>query len=181
VFSFFSLASGLMAVYEFRIYAESRTPDPIYLNERLMLSVVLDAVQEQIGNRTGVGIPVEQIYHPTDGNNGSPAGTEESDKVQLFLREMKRTANAGMTLQLYEKGEIEVVEGKGKKTLLEEKGWLVEADLWARLRRVVEHGKRTVEVKVPPEKDDEKKEDQEDKQGQGQDQEPKQIPASSGS
>jgi hypothetical protein len=114
IFTFFALAAGLMAVYEFGIYAEARMPDPIYLSERLMLNVVMDAVQSQIG-----------------------------DDVKLYVTEMRRTTAAGMTLQLHQKGKLTTAEGQ---TLLEEKGWLVEADLWARLRSVVERGTRIVRV-----------------------------------
>jgi hypothetical protein len=117
VFTFFSLASGLMAVYEFGVYAEERTPDPIYLNERLMLEVVLRAVQEQVGA-----------------------------DVELSLSEMRRTPNAGLLLQLHEKSVLSTVGGV---QMLEEKGWLIEADLWARLRKVVEHGERTIQVPKP--------------------------------
>jgi hypothetical protein len=117
VFSFFALASGLMAVYEFGVYADEHTPDPIYLDEQLMLDVVLRAVKEQIG-----------------------------DEDPLFLSEMRRTSNAGLTLLLREKGSLETVGGE---SLLEEKNWLVEADLWARLRKVVEQGERTVKVEKP--------------------------------
>jgi hypothetical protein len=103
-----------MAVYEYGVYAEERTPDPIYLDEQLMLDVVLRAVKEQIG-----------------------------DEDPLFLSEMRRTPGAGLTLVLHEQGSLRTDEGE---SLLEEKGWLVEADLWARLRKVVEQGKRTVQV-----------------------------------
>jgi hypothetical protein len=116
VFSFFALASGLMAVHEFGVYADEHTPDPIYLNEQLMLDVVLRAVKEQIG-----------------------------DEDPLSLSEMRRTPDAGLTLLLHERGSLQTLEGE---SLLEEKGWLVEADLWARLRQVVEHN-RAVKVEKP--------------------------------
>jgi hypothetical protein len=148
VFAFFSLATGFMAVYEFGIYAEERTPDPIYLNERLMLRVVLSAVQQQIGGEAG--IPIDQLDQPID--------APDDNKVELFLREMKRTSNAGMTLQLYEKGKLQVV-GKDdqQKTLLQEKGWWVEADLWARVRKVEERGDRTIKLPKPEKKEEESK------------------------
>jgi len=146
VFAFFSLASGYMAVYEFGIYAEERTPDPIYLKERLMLRVVLTSVQQQIGS--GGGIPIDQIDQPADAPGDRP--------VKLFLREMKRTADAGMTLQLHEKGTLQIVgEGAKQETLLEEKGWWVEADLWARVRKVEERGDRTFKLPKPEEQEEE--------------------------
>jgi hypothetical protein len=114
VFAFFSLASGLMAVYEFGIYAEERTPDPIYLNEQLMLDVVLEGVREQL-----------------------------DEGVELSLSEMRRTPDAGITLVLHEQGELKTLGGE---RLLEEREWQVEADLWARLRNVLEHGTRTIQV-----------------------------------
>jgi hypothetical protein len=117
VFTCFALASGLMAVYEFGVYAEERTPDPIYLNEQLMLDVVLEAVQEQVGA-----------------------------DVVLALSAMHRTPDAGITLQLHQRGTLRTVDDE---CLLEEKGWLVVADLWARLRKVVEHGTRTIQVSKP--------------------------------
>jgi hypothetical protein len=149
VFAFFSLASGLMAVYEFGIYAEERTPDPIYLNEQLMLRVVLNAVKQQIGNGE-TGIPIDDLGRPMD------AQAKANGEVELFMREMARTPEAGMTLQLYQRGKLRVV-GKDKKeeTLLEEKGWLVEADLWARVRKVVEHGERTTKLPKPEKKEEE--------------------------
>ena len=111
------LACGLMAVYEFGVYADERTPDPIYLNEQKMLEVVMDAVKEQVGK-----------------------------DVALSFSEMRRTPSAGLTLQLHQEGELKPV---GDETMLEEKGWLVEADSWARVRKVIEHGTRTIQVKKP--------------------------------
>ena len=114
VFSFFALASRFMAVYEFGLYAEERTPDPIYLNEQLMLKVVLQSVKTQL-----------------------------DDHVELALSQMRRTPDAGVSLQLHQEGELRTV---GDEKLLEEKGWLVEADKWARLRKMVEHGERTIQI-----------------------------------
>jgi hypothetical protein len=116
VFAFLSLATGYMAVYEFGLYYEERTPDPIYLSEQLMLDVILKTVKNQLG-----------------------------EDVEVSLSRMRRTPEAGMELQLHEQGELKTVEGQA---LLQEKGWLVVADLWARLRKMEEHGKRTIEIEV---------------------------------
>jgi hypothetical protein len=45
---------------------------------------------------------------------------------------MQRTPDAGIKLLLHQKGEITTV---GDEKLLEEKGWLVVADLWGQILR----------------------------------------------
>ena len=66
--------------------------------------------------------------------------------VDISLSQMRRTPDAGMELQLHQRGELRTV---GDDTLLEEKGWLIKADLWARLRKMEEHGTRTIQVAEP--------------------------------
>jgi len=117
MFAFLSLATGYMAVYDFCLYAEGRTPDPIYLSEDLMLKVILKTVRAQL-----------------------------DPGVEVSLSKMRRTPDAGMELQLHQRGVLKTV---GDDTLLEEKGWLIIADLWARLRTMVEHGTRTIKVETP--------------------------------
>jgi hypothetical protein len=120
IFASLGLALGLLAVYDFGLYAEQRTPNPIYLNEQLMLDVVMRAVKHQL-----------------------------DPGVELRLSEMVRLSDAGMKLLLHHSGKL-VTEGN--VTLLEEKGWLVEADLWARMTQMVEQHPRSIQVKreLPP-------------------------------
>jgi hypothetical protein len=141
LFATFALASGYMAVYEFGLYYEERTPDPIYLNQRLMLKVVLKAVQRHIGN---IGRSVDRL--------DDLAVAADDAKIELFLIKMERTADAGMTLLLHHKGRIPAEFQDKDEPLLEEKRWLAEADLWARLTKMIEEGPRTVKVGKSEEK-----------------------------
>jgi hypothetical protein len=50
MFTFFALSAGMMAAYLHGRYMEDRRPDPIFLNEELLIKVVLDTVREQLGN-----------------------------------------------------------------------------------------------------------------------------------
>jgi hypothetical protein len=77
VFVFLSLAAGMMAAYVYGEYVDEQRPDPIYLNEELMLEVVLRFVRQQLGSSTG---PV--------------------------ISEMKRTEDGGISLNLYHRGEL---------------------------------------------------------------------------
>jgi hypothetical protein len=147
LFATFALASGYMAVYEFGLYYEERTPDPIYLNERLMLDVVLTAVRRHIGN---IGRSVDRL--------DELAVAADDAKIELFLIKMERTVDAGMTLLLHQKGTIPAKFKDKDEPLLEEKRWLAESDLWARLTKMIEQGPRTVKVEKPKEEPETAKE-----------------------
>jgi hypothetical protein len=114
LFAFFALSAGLMAVYEYGQFVDERLPDPIYLNEQLLLDVVLDVVREELG-----------------------------PDVKVQTTEMQRLPDAGVSLTLHHKGELRV-DGT---TLLEQKGWKVEADKWGRVQKMVETSPRSIEVK----------------------------------
>ncbi len=47
IFVFLSLAAGFLAAFEYGEYVDARQPAPIYLNERLLLKVVLDTIRER--------------------------------------------------------------------------------------------------------------------------------------
>lgn len=49
IFVFLSLSAGMMAAYLYGHYMEERQPNPIFLNEALLIKVVLDTVREQLG------------------------------------------------------------------------------------------------------------------------------------
>ena len=49
IFVFLALAAGLMAAYLYGQYIDEHRPDPIFLNERLLVKVVLPSVREQLG------------------------------------------------------------------------------------------------------------------------------------
>ena len=118
--AFFSLSAGLMAVYEYGQFVDERLPDPIYLNEQLLLKVVLEMVRNKLG-----------------------------PDVEVQMTEMNRLPNAGVSMTLHHKGELNIDDTK----LLEQKSWKVEADRWGRVQKVVETSPRSIQVKDPPGKD----------------------------
>ena len=112
-----------MAVYEYGQFVDERLPDPIYLNEQLLLEVVLNVVREKLG-----------------------------PDVTVQITEMSRLPNAGVSVTLHHEGELRAADPKAKtKTnLLEQKGWKVEADRWGRVQKMVETSPRSIQVKDPP-------------------------------
>jgi hypothetical protein len=50
LFTFLSVSAGMMAAYLYGRYVDERRPSPIFLNEELLIRVVLDAVRKQLGN-----------------------------------------------------------------------------------------------------------------------------------
>ena len=52
IFVFLALAAGLMAAYLYGQYIDEHRPDPIFLNERLLVRAVLPSVREQLGVET---------------------------------------------------------------------------------------------------------------------------------
>jgi hypothetical protein len=52
IFVFLALAAGSMAAYLYGQYIDEHRPDPIFLNERLLVKVVLPSVREQLGVET---------------------------------------------------------------------------------------------------------------------------------
>ena len=121
--AFFSLSAGLMAVYEYGQFVDERLPAPIYLNEKLLLKVVLERVRGELG-----------------------------PDVQVQVTEMSRTQDAGVTLTLHSEGVLRASDPKDKtKTmLLEQKSWEVEADRWGHVRKMVEASPRSIQVKDAP-------------------------------
>jgi hypothetical protein len=123
LFAFFSLSAGLMAVYEYGQFVDERLPDPIYLNEQLLLEVVLKVVREELG-----------------------------PDVEVQITEMNRLPDAGVTLTLHSEGELRASDPKDKtKTnLLEQKSWKVSANRWGRVNKMVEASPRSIQVKDAP-------------------------------
>jgi hypothetical protein len=76
IFVFFSLSASMMAAYEYGTYLDEHRPDPIYLNEQLLLEVVLAVVYENL-----------------DSN------------IQLKVADMKRLEDGGISLKLHYRGE----------------------------------------------------------------------------
>jgi hypothetical protein len=117
---FFSLSSGLMAVYEYGQFEDERLPAPIYRNEQLLLDVVLGVVRKELG-----------------------------PDVELKITEMKRLPNAGIAVTLHQTGELRHVEPRTGKTitLLERKGWSVEANRWGRVQKMTEASPSSIKIK----------------------------------
>ena len=83
LFAFFSLSAGLMAVYEYGQFVDERLPDPIYLNEQLLLEVVLKVVREELG-----------------------------PGVKVQVTEMSRLPDAGVSVTLHHEGELRIGDTK---------------------------------------------------------------------
>ena len=83
LFAFFSLSAGLMAVYEYGQFVDERLPDPIYLNEQLLLDVVLDMVRKELGK-----------------------------SVEVQMTEMSRLPDAGVAITLHHKGDLNIGDTK---------------------------------------------------------------------
>ncbi len=79
LFGFFSLSAGLMAVYEYGQFVDERLPDPIFMNEQLLLEVVLKVVREELG-----------------------------PDVNVQITEMQRLHNAGVSLSLHHAGDLDI-------------------------------------------------------------------------
>jgi len=77
VFVFLALAAGLMAVYVYGKHLDQQIPDPIYLNEELLLSVVLKSAREQLGS-----------------------------DVDPNVTEMKRNEDGGVSVSLRQEGDL---------------------------------------------------------------------------
>jgi hypothetical protein len=77
LFGFFSLSSGLMAVYEYGQFVDERLPAPIYLNEQLLIEVVLKTVRKELG-----------------------------PEVKVQITEMRRLPDAGVSMTLHHVGEL---------------------------------------------------------------------------
>jgi hypothetical protein len=106
VFACFALAAGLMAVSEYGTYVDERYPAPIYLNERLLLDVVLSAVGDRLGS-----------------------------DARVRITEMRRLPDVGLLVVFYRESELSTRDGV---ELLQRRKWSVNADLWGRLRELVE-------------------------------------------
>ena len=83
LFGFFSLSTGLMAVYEYGLFVDERLPDPIFLDEQLLLQVVLRVVRGELG-----------------------------PDVDVQITEMQRLPDAGVSVTLHQEGELRVDEIK---------------------------------------------------------------------
>ena len=106
VFACFALAAGLMAVFDYGTYVDERYPAPIYLNERLLLDVVLSGVRNRLGG-----------------------------DAKFQITEMRRLPDAGLLMVFFCERELTTRDGVG---LSQRRKWSVKADLWGRLRELVE-------------------------------------------
>lgn len=76
LFALFSVSAGVMAVYEYIQFVEARLPAPIFMNEQLLLYVVLKVVREEL-----------------------------DPDVEFRMAGMKRLEDAGISLFLHHLGE----------------------------------------------------------------------------
>jgi len=122
LFAFFSLSSGLMAIYEYGQLVDKESLAPIYLNEEKLLTVVLNFVQGKLG-----------------------------PEVKLELAQMKRLPDAGISVTLQQEGELRTEKsGNEEIRLLERKGWSVEANRWGRVRKMDESSPSKIQIKDAP-------------------------------
>jgi hypothetical protein len=111
----------MMAAYLYSVYMIERLPDPIFLDEQLLLRVVLNAVRDHL-----------------DTNTDSP-----QDLRDLPISGMKRLEDGGISVTVHYVGAP--ISRNGAK-IREDKTWYVEADCWGRLNKVEEKSLRVSQI-----------------------------------
>lgn len=115
-FIFLALAAGMMACYVYGHYIEHLLPNPIFLNEALLIKVVLNTVKLQM-------------------SGGAP--------VNINMTGMERLEGAGISLNL---DSDEKLTTQGGDVVQKSKTWLVKANCWGRVNHIEEKGLRLTKV-----------------------------------
>jgi hypothetical protein len=136
VFAFFGLSASLMAALEYAKYLDEHRPDPIFMNERLLLNVVLAAVRHHL--------EIEGCLPPRRETSLRRAGSVMSAVDDgLRMSEMDRFEHGGISLTVHIEGEL---IGRGDIMVREDRTWYVEADRWGHLTKIDEKQLRLTQV-----------------------------------
>ena len=133
VFVFFALSASLMAVYKYGGYVDREHPAPIFMNEQLLVWVVLQAVEEHLEVAGPPARDAERVKGP------EPADLEEG----LSISGMSRLESGGIALTVHNVGRILTRE---TLSVREDRTWYVEADAWGHLSKVEEKALRVTKV-----------------------------------
>jgi hypothetical protein len=133
VFVFFALSASLMAVYKYGGYVDKAHPAPIFVNEQLLVWVVLDAVEKHLEAAGPIARDAERA------RGQEPADLEGG----LSISGMARLEGGGVALTVHNIGKILARENVSVR---EDRTWYVEADERGHLSKVEEKSLRVTKV-----------------------------------
>lgn len=133
VFVFLALSASLMAAYKYAGYVDRAHPAPIFMNEQLLVWVVLDAVEKHLEAAGPIARGMERA------RGQEPADLEGG----LSISGMSRLDSGGIALTVHNVG---LILPRENVSVREDRTWYVEADEWGRLSKVEEKSLRVTKV-----------------------------------
>lgn len=128
-----TLSAIFMSAYDYGQWLNREMPQPIYAQERRLLSVIEDGLEQEIREATGGGKTVEST-----------------------ITGIERTADAGVILSIRAVTDSE--EKSGEDRYKEMQKWTITADRWGRIRKMQPEGPPQY-IKVPADAGAKKEED----------------------
>ena len=132
-FVFLALSASLMAAYKYGGHVDRVHPAPIFMNEQLLVWVVLDAVEKHLEAAGPIARGAERA------RGQEPADLEGG----LSISGMSRLDSGGVALTVHNIGKISARENVSVR---EDRTWYVEADEWGHLSKVEEKSLQVTKV-----------------------------------